>query len=100
MPRASKTIGLPLPKSLSSNKLDDIQNHLRLINEALDNMYKRLLSDITTIDIGGGSGEDSGWIYFGGKNAVGSARIGLVGTDWVCQHFIGGVYTSRLASSP
>ena len=98
MAKSPKTIGLPLPRSLKSNKLEDIQNHLRLFNEALDSMYKLLLSDISTVSIGSGIGTN--WIYFGGIDAVGSARIGLVGTDWVCQHYIAGTYTSRLGSSP
>ena len=98
MARLRKEIGLPLSKVLSSNKLEDIQHHFELYKEALDNMYKRLLSDIITPSIGGGGSD--GWLYFGGKNVAGSARIGLVGTDWVCQHFIGGTYTSRLGSSP
>lgn len=100
MAKAPKTIGLPLPKELRSNKLDDIQNHLRLISEALDNMYRLLLSDITTVDISGGGGSGDPWIYFGGKNATGSARIGMVGTKWVVQHYISGTYKSRLGSSP
>ena len=96
--RSPKTIGLPLSKELPSNKLDAIQHHFELYKTALDNMYKLLLSDISTTSIGGGTGD--AWIYFGGKNAVGSARIGLVGTTWECQHFIGGVYVGRLESIP
>jgi len=98
MGRSKKTIGLPLPNSLKSNNVQDLQNHLRLMTDALNDMYKLLLSDINTISVGSGTGTT--WIYFGGIDAVGSARIGLVGTDWVCQHYISGTYTTRLASSP
>ncbi len=101
MARSPKTIGLPLSKELTSNKLEDLQHHFERYKEKLDNMYKLLLSDITTIQVGSGSAIVVGdWIYFGGINAVGSVRIGLVGTDWQCQHFIAGTYTGRLASSP
>ena len=101
MAKSPKTIGLPLSKALNSNKFEDLQHHFELINRALDNMYKLLLSDITTVTVGSGSAIIVGdWIYFGGINAVGSARIGLVGTDWVVQHFIAGNYASRLGSSP
>ncbi len=43
MGKSPKSIGLPLPKTLQTNKLEDIQNHLRLINEALDTKDKLLL---------------------------------------------------------
>ncbi len=103
MPRSKKTIGLPLSKELKTDKLKDIQHHFELYREALDRMYQYLLSDITTIQIGDGSVIVIGlgdWIYFGGVDQVGSARIGLVGTEWVCQHFISGTYKSRLGSAP
>jgi len=96
--RSPKTIGLPLAKELKANKLEDIQSHFKKMKDALDNMYKFLLSDISTIEVGGGTSD--AWIYFGGKNAVGSARVGLVGTTWECQHYIAGTYVGRLESKP
>ena len=60
MAKSPKSIGLPLPKSLRSNKLEDVQDHLRLMNEALDSMYKLLVSDINTVSIGSDSGTN--WI--------------------------------------
>ena len=93
--RARKALKLPRPKDLRSNKLEDIQNILRLILDELDKQWRLLFQDVDVIQV-----DTDGWIYFGGKDAVGSARIGLVGTDWVCQHFIAGTYVSRLGSSP
>lgn len=93
--RAKKTLRLPRPKELRSNKLEDIQNHLRILYEELDSAWKLLWQDINTFQVDGDN-----WIYFGGKNATGSIRIGQSGTDWVVQHFIAGTYTERLKSSP
>lgn len=93
--RARKSLNLPRPKDLQSNKLEDIQNHLRLLYEELIKQWQLLFQDVAVIQV-----DTDGWIYFGGKDAVGSARIGLVGTDWVCQHYIAGAYVSRLGSSP
>ncbi len=76
---------------LKSNKVEDIQNFLELWRSEIDKQYRLLWEDINTIQVDG-----DGWIYFGGKNAVGSARIGLVGTDWEVQLFISGAYTARL----
>ncbi|KKN73167.1 hypothetical protein LCGC14_0403400 [marine sediment metagenome] len=93
--RARRTLKLRSDKDLKSNRLSDIQNEFRLLYEELDKQYRLLWEDVNTIQVDG-----DGWIYFGGKNVTGSARIGLVGTDWVCQHFIAGTYTSRLGSRP
>lgn len=98
MARAPKTIKLPLPKSLKSNKLEDIQNHLRLMGEALDSMYKLLLSDITTVNIGSGSDIIIGdWIYFGDARTDGSWRIGREGNNWVGQRREAGSWTPSKA---
>ena len=86
---------VPKARDLKSNKLKDIQVFLdRLIN-GINTQYELMHQDISTLQVNPGE-----WIYFGGKNVVGSARIGLVGTDWVCQHFIAGTYQSRLGSTP
>lgn len=84
-----------MPKELTSNKLSDIQEHFRRWREELDKQWRLLFQDVQVIQV-----DTDGWIYFGGKDAVGSARIGLVGTNWVCQHYIAGDYVSRLGSSP
>jgi hypothetical protein len=93
--RARKALKLPRPKELTSNKLEAIQDHFRLWREEMDKQWRLLFQDVAVIQV-----DTDGWIYFGGKDAVGSARIGLDGTDWVCQHFIAGAYASRLGSSP
>lgn len=92
---AKKALDLPRSRDLRSNRLEDIQEMFRLVFEELDEQWRLIHQDVSTIQVVG-----DGWIYFGGKNQIGSARIGLVGTDWVCQHFIAGTYTSRLGSSP
>lgn len=93
--RARKALNLPRPRDLKSNKLEDLQDYFRLLFEEIDKQWRLLFQDIVTIQV-----DTDGWVYFGGKNAVGSARIGMVGTDWVCQHYIAGAYISRLGSSP
>ena len=95
MPRSRKTIGLPLSKELDSNKVEAIQHHFELYKDALDNMYERLLSDITTPSVGGGSAD--GWIYFGDKNTDNSWRIGREGNNWVGQRREAGVWTPSKA---
>lgn len=93
--RARRTLNLPMPKELTTNKLEGIQEYLRRLQDELDKQWRLLYQDVTVIQV-----DTGGWIYFGGKDAAGSARIGLVGTDWVCQHYIAGAYASRLGSSP
>ena len=88
-------MALAMPNELRSTSLADMQQFLGRWRDELDRQWRLLWQDVSVIQV-----DTDGWIYFGGKNAVGSARIGLVGTDWVCQHFIGGAYASRLASSP
>lgn len=94
--RAKKALELPRPNDLKSNNVEDVKNHFRLWREELDKQWRLLFQDIAVIQI-----DTDGWIYFGGKDAVNSIRIGQSGTsDWVVQHLIGGVYTERLKSSP
>ena len=93
--RARKSLKLPSHKDLKSNKLEDIQNYLRLLNEELDRQWRLLWEDANTLQVDGDN-----WIYFGGKNQTGSIRIGQSGTDWVVQHLIAGTYTERMKSSP
>jgi hypothetical protein len=99
--RSPKTIGLPLPRSLESNSLEAIQHHFDLYKTALDNMYKFLMSDITTIEItDGGSGGGGSWIYLGDKDTDGSWRIGVSGTDLNMERREGGVWVPKAASTP
>lgn len=94
--RARKSLNLRSHKDLKSNKLEDIQNEFRLLYAELDKQYRLLFQDVSVFQVDG-----DGWIYFGGKNAVGSTRIGKSGTsDWVVQHLIAGTYTERTKSSP
>lgn len=44
--RAKKTLKLPSPKELRSNKLEDIQNHFRLLSEELDKAWRLLHGDL------------------------------------------------------
>ncbi len=94
--RARKTLKLRSHRDLKSNSAEAIRNEFRLLYEELDKQYRLLWEDINTLQVDG-----DGWIYFGGKNAVNSIRIGKTGTsDWVVQHFIAGTYTERMKSSP
>lgn len=43
--RAPKTLNLPRPKELKSNKLEAIQEHLRRLCEELDRVYKLMKDD-------------------------------------------------------
>ncbi|KKN74432.1 hypothetical protein LCGC14_0390520 [marine sediment metagenome] len=93
--RSRPALKLPMPRELTTNKVGDIQDHFRLWREEMDKQWRLLFQDVAVIQV-----DTDGWIYFGGKDVTGSARIGLVGTDWVCQHYIAGAYASRLGSSP
>ena len=46
--RAQKTIRLPRPKELQSNKLEDIQEYFRKLTEELDKAWRLLFQDVTT----------------------------------------------------
>lgn len=93
--RARPALKFPRPRDLKTNKLEDVQEMFRLLLEELDKQWRLLFQDVSTIQVDG-----DGWIYFGGKNATGSIRIGQDGTDWVVQHYIAGTYTERFKTSP
>ena len=88
--KAKSSLSLPRPKELTSNKLEDIQEHFRKINEAIDKQYRLLWSDTATIQVG-----TDGWIYFGGKDVDGSWRIGRSGDDWNAERREVGVYVAK-----
>ncbi len=79
--RARKALNLPRPKDLKSNSLEDIQNILRLLFEEIDSQWRLLFQDVSTIQVDSG-----GFIYFGGKDTLGTWRLGRIGADWVLQH--------------
>ncbi len=88
--KAKSSLSLPMPKELISNKLEDIQEHFRKINEAIDKQYRLLWQDTATIQVG----EDD-WIYFGGIDVDGSWRVGRVGTNWEMQRYEAGEYIGK-----
>lgn len=92
--RAKKTLRLPRPKELTSNKVEDIQEHLRRLYEELDRAYRLLWQDVATIQV-----DDSGWIYFGNKNTDGTWRIGRSGTAWNMERRESGTYVAKGAST-
>lgn len=92
--RAKKRLRLPRPKELQSNKLEDIQNHLRLLCEELDQAWKLLWQDVATIQV-----DDDGWIYFGNKDTDGTWRIGRSGTAWDMQRRESGTYVAKGAAT-
>ena len=92
--KAKSSLSLPMPKELTSNKLEDIQEHFRKINEAIDKQYKLLWQDTATIQVG-----SAGWIYFGGIDVDGSWRIGRVGTNWEMQRCEAGVYVGKAGAT-
>jgi len=99
--RSPKTIGLPLSKSLEKTDLAAIQHHFELYKEALDNMYKFLMSDITTVEITEGGGGDGGaWLYIGDKDTDGSWRIGIVEPDLNKERRESGVWVPKAADTP
>ena len=79
--RARKSLSLPRPRDLRSNKLEDIQDFMRLVLEELDKQYRLLHQDVSTIQL-----DTDGFLYFGNKDTNGSWRIGRIGADWVLQH--------------
>jgi len=84
-----------MPKALTSNKLEDIQEHFRKINEALDKQYRLLWQDTATIQV-----DADGWIFFGGKDTDGSIRIGRSGNEWVVQRYESGSYVDKFGVIP
>ena len=88
--KAKSALSLPRPKELTSNKLEDIQEHFQKINEAIDKQYRLLWQDTATIQVGA-----DGWIYFGGIDVDGSWRVGRVGDDWNAERREAGVYVAK-----
>ncbi len=84
--------------NLKENDFSDLEDYIsKLIKFIEEDVYTKITERMNWIL---DRINDDGWTYFGGKNVTGSARIGLSGTDWVCQHYIAGTYTERLKSSP
>ncbi len=80
--RAKKSLsGLPRPRDLRSNKLEDIQVYLQQLVTELDNQWRLLFQDVSTIQV-----DADGFIYFGNKDTLGTWRIGRSGADWVLEH--------------
>ncbi len=78
---SNKTLTLPLARELQSNKLTDIQEFLDRLIDRLEKAHRRLWQDIQTIQI-----PATGFIYFGGKDTLGTFRLGRIGADYVLQH--------------
>ena len=92
--RAKSSLSLPRPKELTSTNLEDIQEHFRKINEAIDKAYRLLWQDTATIQVG-----SAGWIYFGGIDVDGSWRIGRVGNNWEMQRHEAGAYVGKAGAT-
>jgi hypothetical protein len=93
--RGPKTIGLPLARDLKSNKLEAIQHHFQLFKDALDTMYKFLLSDITTVEITSESESGEIWIYIGDKTSDDSWRVGISGENLNFEKRIAGAWVRQ-----
>lgn len=92
--RAKSSLRLPRPKDLKSNKLEDIQDHLRKLYEELDKAWRLLWQDVSTIQV-----DEDGWIYFGNKDTDGTYRIGRDGTAWNMERRESGTYTKKAAAT-
>ena len=92
--KSKSSLSLPMPKDLTSNKLEDIQEHFRKINEAIDKQYRLLWQDTATIQVG-----SDGWIYFGGMDTDGTWRIGRSGNDWNMERREAGTYVAKGAAT-
>ena len=57
---AKKTLGLPRPKDLKSNKLQDIQDHLSVLYDVLDRSYRNQFVDIGRLL----NGTEQGQLFF------------------------------------
>lgn len=88
--QARKSLDLPRPKDLKSNKLEEVQNHLRLLQEELDKQWRLIFQDLSTIQV-----DPDGFIYFGNKDTDGSWRIGRSGNDWNWQRRESGTWTAK-----
>lgn len=92
--RAKSSLRLPRAKELQSNKLEDIQEHLRKLYEELDKQWRLLFQDVSTIQV-----DADGFIYFGGKDTEGSWRIGRVGNDWQMRRYESGTYVKKAGAT-
>ena len=70
-----------MAKELRSNKLEDIQTFFDRIIRELDEQWRLMHQDLSTIQV-----DEAGFIYFGNKNTLGTWRLGRIGADWVLQH--------------
>lgn len=93
--RAKKSLGLPRPKDLKTNKLEDIQNHFRLFREELDKQYRLLWQDVAVFQV-----DTDGAIYFGGKDTDGTWRLVRSGNDWNMERRESGTYAKKAAVKP
>ena len=92
--RAKKTLRLPKPRELKSNRLKDIQEFLGRFFDELDKAYRLLWQDLATIQV-----DDDGWIYFGNKDTDGTWRIGRSGMAWNMEKRESGTYVAKGAST-
>jgi len=92
--RAKKSLSLPMPEALKSNKLEDIKEHLRQLTEVLDKGYRLLYQDVATIQV-----DADGWIYFGEKDTDGTWRIGRVDNNWEMQRREDGTYVGKAGAT-
>jgi len=70
-----------MAKELRSNKLEDIQVFFDRIFRELDEQWRLMHQDLSTIQV-----DEAGFIYFGNKDTLGTWRLGRIGADWVLQH--------------
>jgi len=91
---SKKSLSLPMPEALKSNKLEDIKEHFRLMTEELDRAYRLLWQDTAMIQVA-----EDGWIYFGGKDTDGSWRIGRSGNNWNMERREAGAYVAKGAAT-
>lgn len=92
--RAKKSLSLPMPEALTSNKLEDIKEHFKKLTEAIDKGYRLLWQDTATIQV-----DEDGWIYFGEKDTDGSWRIGRVDNNWEMQRRESGTYVGKAGAT-
>ncbi len=79
--RSKKSIQLPTAGELESNKLEDIRDFMRKILDELDKQWQLLHQDVETIQV-----DSDEFIYFGGKDTLGTFRLGRSGADWILEH--------------
>ncbi|MCK5644453.1 MAG: hypothetical protein KAJ19_26875 [Gammaproteobacteria bacterium] len=93
--QARKSLNLPRPADLKSNKLKDIQDWLQRYAEEHDKQYRLMFQDINTIQV-----DIDNHIYFGGKNTEGSWRQGRDGNNFVTQRLESGVWVTKQTIIP